>query len=108
MNKYQLSLILLFFKNLNFSLIRKKKNILILDTISEKHFFFINKDEIYFIDTRGKKLNFFILLISIFYFLTTKASLYQSYIIAHIKFYKSKIIISNQEVTKFFDVKYFL
>tara|TARA_A100001035_G_scaffold270935_1_gene258548 strand:+ start:363 stop:1493 length:1131 start_codon:yes stop_codon:yes gene_type:complete len=108
MKKYNFSIIFLFLKNLNFSLTRKKKKFLILDSINKKHFYFLKKEDIFYIDTRGKYLNFFVLLISIFYFLTSKASLFQSYIIAHIKFYKSEILISNQEVINFFDVKFFI
>jgi len=100
-------LILNFLKNINFSF-PEKKNVLILDKITKKHFCFLEKkNRTSYIDIRGEKINFYILLISIFYFATTKATLFQSYVLAHIKFYDAEVLISCQEVKNFFEIKLF-
>jgi surface carbohydrate biosynthesis protein len=105
--KYNFYLILNFLINIHFSFPEKIK-ILILDKIAQKHFHFLEKNnKISYIHVRGEKINFFILLLSILYFAITKATLFQSYILAHIKFYNAEILISSQEVKNFFEIKMF-
>ena len=95
-----------YFLNIDFSYKKKKIDILVLDEKTKKNFFYLKKDfSIEFIPTRGERVNFFILLKTFWFFLFSKISFFECYILAYIDYTKSQILISAVENKKFFNIK---
>ena len=92
--------------NIKISYKSKKIDILVLDERTKKNFFYLKKTfSVEFIPTRGERINIIILLKAIWYFLSTKLSLFESYILAYINWTNAKILVSAVENSKFFNIK---